>query len=265
MPRTKNSFLSTSAIAREFHIERAFLFSYLESIDLVFKNKVTNSFELTQLGLEKGAEYQSATGKAKWVIWPKKIIDDEIFNHFTMETTHQSSNQILTSVWKLDILKELNTLISDGKTIEEISLILNIDKSDIVKKIDSLPRVKKRYYLMHKNKEDEMTDNEKIISFLAQGVNPTTGEILPSDSFLNTPEIIRALFEAKEVMSQKSTKPKKEKKTIEEKQNDNMANGLPKNAGLPWTDELKKELSTEFNIHKSVIKLSELLDRKSVV
>lgn len=44
----------------------------------------------------------------------------------------------------------------------------------------------------------------------------------------------------------------KSKTTISEKQKINIENGKPKNAGLPWTENLKLELYSLFNKNKSI-------------
>jgi len=76
-----------------------------------------------------------------------------------------------------------------------------------------------------------------ILEGLANGVDPVTGEILPATSPYNHPEVIRALFHALNLIP----KTKKSKKTIEEKQQENLEKGLPKNYGLPWEDsEIQK-------------------------
>ncbi|MCL1079843.1 hypothetical protein D5R81_17085 [Parashewanella spongiae] len=67
-----------------------------------------------------------------------------------------------------------------------------------------------------------------IIETLANGVDPTTGEILPDSSPYNQPEVIRALFQVTKLIP----KVKKTKKTTEQKQQENIDKGLPKNYGL---------------------------------
>jgi hypothetical protein len=63
--------------------------------------------------------------------------------------------------------------------------------------------------------------------------------VLPNESPYNSPDVIRALFST--IAHNKITQKKqpKFKKSIEEKQSDNTEKGLPKNAGLPWTEEQK--------------------------
>jgi len=68
---------------------------------------------------------------------------------------------------------------------------------------------------------------KEVITILANGIDPITGEVFPNNSPFNKPEIIRALFAI-----------------LEDEDNKNLS---PANAGAPWTNELKKELAT---LHK---------------
>lgn len=88
----------------------------------------------------------------------------------------------------------------------------------------------------------DFDEAKSILNFLANGINPISGEVLPEISPYNEPKVIRALFTV--LGSSKSkTSPKK---TSEEKQQENILSGRPKNAGLPWTDNLKKELEEKY-------------------
>lgn len=59
---------------------------------------------------------------------------------------------------------------------------------------------------------------KEIIYALAEGVDPTTGEVLPDNSICNKGEIVRALYTVLDCMENK--RPKK---------------NMPANAGKPWT------------------------------
>ena len=67
----------------------------------------------------------------------------------------------------------------------------------------------------------------KIIRSLAEGVDPTTGEVLPKENVYNQPEVIRAMY------------------TILEATAPNQQNSL-RNAGKPWTEAEDNNLQEEF-------------------
>lgn len=69
----------------------------------------------------------------------------------------------------------------------------------------------------------------QILETLADGINPTTGELLSPDDSCNQPDVIRALHEAAAAL-----KKAKDKKP------------LPENAGKPWTAEDEEELKRMF-------------------
>jgi len=61
---------------------------------------------------------------------------------------------------------------------------------------------------------------KEILSALAEGIDPTTGEVLPDNSVCNKGEIVRAFYAILNCLDEK--KPKK---------------NMPANAGMPWTKE----------------------------
>jgi hypothetical protein len=75
---------------------------------------------------------------------------------------------------------------------------------------------------------------KKIIDALANGIDPETGEILPSESTFNSPQVIRALFVAVAALDRAVKREER--------------NGsLPDNAGRAWSDEEDKELLVIFD------------------
>lgn len=60
---------------------------------------------------------------------------------------------------------------------------------------------------------------KEIVRSLADGIDPTTGEVFPIDSVYNAPDVIRALF------------------TLLEKVNCDESSDPLRNAGKPWTNE----------------------------
>ena len=98
-----------------------------------------------------------------------------------------------------------------------------------------------------------------LIETLANGIDPVSGEVLPDTSPYNNVEVVRALhFALKNIVL-----PKKAKKTVQEKQNENLSKGLPKNYGLPWDDDSKKYAMEEFNAGTPVSVIAGALARKS--
>lgn len=103
-----------------------------------------------------------------------------------------------------------------------------------------------------KSKEEDIEigkgdmSNEEIIELLAQGVNPITGEILPGDSVINSLEISRALFEARDALKNYKTKVKKD---------------LPANAGQSWSNEDDQMLINDYEIGMTIVELSKKYQR----
>lgn len=75
----------------------------------------------------------------------------------------------------------------------------------------------------------DITRAKELLSALADGIGPFTGELLPQNHVCNQPEMIRALHEVLNVI------PSPKKKI------------LPRNAGKPWTDIEEGKLLEEFN------------------
>ena len=70
---------------------------------------------------------------------------------------------------------------------------------------------------------------KELLTILADGVDPLTGEVLPDNHVCNKGEIVRALHCAVEELSRRRKKP------------------LPENNGKPWTEELDDELCRLFD------------------
>lgn len=103
----------------------------------------------------------------------------------------------------------------------------------------------------------ELDEAQLILKALADGIYPTTGEVLPKESPYNDPSVIRALFT---VLGSIRT-VKKSKQTDEQKQQGNIDDGKPKNAGLPWTKELKAELASKYHDGSSYSELAIYFER----
>lgn len=90
----------------------------------------------------------------------------------------------------------------------------------------------------------------EIIQALADGVNPYTGEVLSTDSILQNPQIIRALFAAIEAL-------RAELKRQERTRN------LPQRAGHPWTEQESSLLETRFDEGLSISDIAREHERTS--
>ena len=60
---------------------------------------------------------------------------------------------------------------------------------------------------------------KEIIEALAEGIDPTTGEVLPDDNVCNKGEVVRAFYSVLESLDRKDKK------------------NIPQNAGKPWTKD----------------------------
>ena len=76
----------------------------------------------------------------------------------------------------------------------------------------------------------DISKAKEIISALAEGIDPTTGEILPDDSVCNKGDVVRAFYTV--LASLDTNRPKKLQ---------------PENAGKRWTDEDDKMLCEMFD------------------
>ncbi|NTS77493.1 hypothetical protein HR060_11530 [Catenovulum sp. SM1970] len=104
-------------------------------------------------------------------------------------------------------------------------------------------------------------NQENVISILeglANGLNPVTGEILPSNSPYNEPEVIRALFQAINLIP----KARKPKKTIQQKQQENIEKGLPQNYGLPWEEADVQKVVSMYQSEISIPNIANEFSRK---
>ena len=103
----------------------------------------------------------------------------------------------------------------------------------------------------------ELNVSRDIVKALAQGIHPTTGEVFPPESPYNDPAVIRALFSILEFVKQ----AKKPKLSIEERRRENLHFGRPRNAGLPWTEEDRAMVASQFAAGKTIEELATTLER----
>ncbi|MGH9512275.1 MAG: hypothetical protein ACRD2U_09080 [Terriglobales bacterium] len=78
----------------------------------------------------------------------------------------------------------------------------------------------------------EIQEALKIVKSLADGVNPETGEILPSDLIYQNPQNVRALHRAACALE-----------FMEERERNRRL--LPKNAGQPWSPQEEAQVCDE--------------------
>ncbi|MEE4271452.1 MAG: hypothetical protein V2I67_07260 [Thermoanaerobaculales bacterium] len=103
----------------------------------------------------------------------------------------------------------------------------------------------------------EITDARSIVKTLAQGIDPTTGEVFPQDSPYNDPKTIRALFKVVEL----AWPPGRSKLSLDERRQRNLERGLPRNAGLPWSDEHRDAVADGFKQGKTLRELADGFER----
>jgi hypothetical protein len=84
-----------------------------------------------------------------------------------------------------------------------------------------------------------------ILSTLAQGVDPHTGETFPADSPYQHPDTVRALFQAVQTMADPAGRSRP------------AAQGIPENAGKPWSDEEDKILAETFDAGTPIPELAQ--------
>ena len=105
----------------------------------------------------------------------------------------------------------------------------------------------------------ELNESQNIVKTLAQGIHPTTGEVFPPESPYNDPRVIRALFS----MLESAKYSKKPRKSPEERRQENLELGRPRNSGLPWTEHDRGLVASGFQEGMTVAKLATTLERSS--
>jgi hypothetical protein len=87
-----------------------------------------------------------------------------------------------------------------------------------------------------------------IIKRLADGIDPYSGELFPTDSPYQNPDTVRALYEAIKILERSQKKAKNSRE-------------MPKNAGAAWTQEEEQLLITGYDAGASIIDLAEKHER----
>lgn len=102
----------------------------------------------------------------------------------------------------------------------------------------------------------DLREAQTIVKSLAEGVDPVTGEVFSSDSTYNHPVVIRALFTVQRYARVPSTKM-----SLDERRQQNIGLGRPRNAGLPWTDDDRGRVAAGFRDGGSIEDLAAQLER----
>ena len=97
---------------------------------------------------------------------------------------------------------------------------------------------------------------KEIIRTLADGVDPTTGEVLPAESVYNAPDVIRALFVVLEYVNAPVVEGDVGEVPVESAEIQSLIVQDPlRNAGKPWKDIEDEKLKDEF---ASKMKISDI-------
>jgi hypothetical protein len=94
------------------------------------------------------------------------------------------------------------------------------------------------------------TEAKQIIEVLANGIDPATGEVMPDDSPLCSPHVIRALFLAAKALEQVGSKSAHSAAT-------------PGNAGKSWCKDEDERLVVAFDAGTPVAALARAHDRSA--
>lgn len=94
----------------------------------------------------------------------------------------------------------------------------------------------------------EETKVVAILSALADGVNPFTGELAAGDSSYQHPDVVRALYAAIDRFKQAHARKSRRA-------------GLPANVGKPWSEDDDRRLLTEFDGGRCAAELAQTLGR----
>ena len=90
---------------------------------------------------------------------------------------------------------------------------------------------------------------KQIVDTLANGIDPATGEVLPEDSCLNGPHVIRALVVAAKALELVSTKPARGTRST------------PPNAGKAWDEVEDQRLLAAFDANTPIAALASAHER----
>lgn len=105
------------------------------------------------------------------------------------------------------------------------------------------------------------TKTVAILSALANGVNPSTGEIFGADSPYQQTEVVRALFAALERFKAAAPAQSTGSAKATAKPNQKPRSDAPSNVGKPWTEDEDRRLLAEFDRGRKPSELARELGR----
>ena len=88
-----------------------------------------------------------------------------------------------------------------------------------------------------------------IVAALADGINPVTGEVFGPDSPYQSAQVVRALYCVMNGMQSRSRAAQRRRE------------GLPRNAGKPWSPEEDRALLEGFDAGKNIADLAQQHER----
>jgi len=100
----------------------------------------------------------------------------------------------------------------------------------------------------------ELNQAIETVRKLARGIDPQDSEAFGKDSPYNHPDVIRSLYTILEHLP-------RQKKSIAQRQAENVDKGLPKNTGLPWSDEARQFVAESFQNGKQIDELAKVQER----
>lgn len=94
----------------------------------------------------------------------------------------------------------------------------------------------------------------RIISQMAEGIDPMTVEVLPDEHLCNNGQVIRALYAARHSLERRTDAPKRERQSPPP--------SPKRNAGRPWTQEDNEQLRGLYRDGMSVDYICYVLSRR---
>ena len=94
----------------------------------------------------------------------------------------------------------------------------------------------------------EIDRAKELLTILADGINPITGELLPDEDSCNQVEIVRALHSVIMELDNKNKTPTKKYR---------------ENSGKPWTAEEENQLIAEYNEGLKVKDIAKIHERSN--